>query len=134
MPPESPAPEAAGLEGLFGLSQAPAAPAGERVVKDRAPTYNDEAKRQLTARRKELMLRAMDGRDDLAGLMHCLHQYRFCENFLIWLIAHRYTGDALAELLVRRFDKSVPALVLFLVKECNRRSETVSGLKIVPPA
>jgi hypothetical protein len=73
----------------------------------------------MSDRRRQLMLRAMDDRTDLSGVMFILHHYRFCDNFLIWLIAHQYTGKNLEELVVKKFHSSVPSLVEFIIDHAN---------------
>ena len=75
----------------------------------------------MTPKRRELMHRAMDGTNDLAGVMHILHGYKFCDNILIWLISHKYTGQHLKDLIVKRFHSSVPALVNYVVSAANGR-------------
>lgn len=74
----------------------------------------------LTTKRKELMWRVMDGHTDLAGVMHILHGYKYCDNFLIWLIYNGYTGKNLKELVVKQFRSSVPSLVDYIVNATNQ--------------
>ena len=76
---------------------------------------NQHMKNPISAQRRELMLRAMDGDSDLSGVMFILNDYRFCDNFLIFLIAHHYTGKSLRDLIVGKFKSSVPGLVAFCV-------------------
>lgn len=72
----------------------------------------------LSPRRRELMHRAMDGDADLMGVMHILNDYKFCDNILTWLIAHKYTGKNLRGLVIH-FHSSVPRLVDFVVDAAN---------------
>ncbi len=89
-----------------------------------APVLNEPLKRPLSQKRKELMLRALDGETDLAGTMYILHAYKFCDNILLWLIAHRYTGKSLRDLLVKSFASSVPALVEYVISQANGKDLT----------
>lgn len=72
----------------------------------------------ISPRRRELMHRAMDGETELVGVMQILHNYKFCDNILTWLIAHRMTGKSLRELVIK-FHSSVPRLVDFVVEAAN---------------
>jgi hypothetical protein len=76
----------------------------------------------MSPKRRELMHRAMDGVTDLSGAMFILHHYKFCDNILIWLISHRYTGKNLSELLIKKFRSSVPSLVDFVIAAANARN------------
>lgn len=92
-----------------------------------AEILNDPAtpeKYGLTPKRIELMHRAMDGRIELRGVMHVLNGYKFCDNFLIWLIAHGFTGKTLEEIVVKRFRSSIPAMVEWMVLNMNRSDVT----------
>ena len=82
----------------------------------------------MTQKRRELMYRAMDGMHDLVGVMHILDHYKFCDNILIWLICHKYTGKNLQDLVVKRFHSSVPALVEYVVTSANGK---ITPVKVV---
>ena len=85
------------------------------------PILNAELKVPLSAQRRDLMHAVMDGQNDLDGTMYVLHHYKFCDQMLRWLIAHKYTGKNLEALLVKRFKSSVPALVGYIVDAINGR-------------
>lgn len=80
------------------------------------PILNTPLKKPITDGRRELMMRAMDGNNDLIGTMHILHHYDHCDSFLTFLIANGYTGKNLADFLVNKFGGSVPRLVEYLVE------------------
>lgn len=85
------------------------------------PILNDP-KVALSNKRRELMHMAMDGVSDLAGTMYILHHYKYCDNILIWLVSHKYTGKNLSELIVKKFRSHVPSLVDFVVAAANSRT------------
>ena len=95
------------------------------------PVYNEPAKgkARLSQRRRELMHRVMDGRSDLAGVMQMLHGYKFCDNFLIFMIENRWTGDHLADVLVKKFHSSVPSMIEFMVYAMRRMEVDVARTK-----
>lgn len=70
----------------------------------------------LSNKRRDLMHRVMDGETDLAGTMHILNGYKFCDNFLIWMIAHKWTGKNLKEIIIKQFHSSIPSLVNYIVE------------------
>lgn len=70
----------------------------------------------LAPGRRELMLRVMDGQTELGGTMHILNGYKFCDNFLIWMICHKWTGKNLEEIIIKQFHSSVPSLVAYIVE------------------
>lgn len=74
---------------------------------------------RISDKRRELMMRVMDGHPDLVGVMHILHGYKFCDNFLIWMVEHRFTGTNLKEIIVKKFRSSVPDLVSFIIARMN---------------
>jgi len=84
-----------------------------------ARILNDPKNPVLTDKRKALMHRVMDGVTDLSGVMFILHNYKFCDNILQWLISHGYTGKKLVELTVKQFNGNVPSLVNFVVTAAN---------------
>ena len=84
-----------------------------------AEIRNTPGRVKLDPRRKELMHRVMDGDPDLRGVMHILNGYKFCDNFLTWMIENRFTGKNLREIIISRFRGSVPDLVDFMTREMN---------------
>ena len=86
------------------------------------PVLNRGLKVPLSSRRRELMHRVMDGRSDLGPTMFMIHNYTFCDNFLHFLIHHHYTGDNLADILVKKFGSSVPRLINFMVEVIGKAS------------
>jgi hypothetical protein len=83
------------------------------------PVVNSPLNLPLTDKRRDLMHRVMYGNPDLAGVMHILHHYKFCDTFLQWMIANNYTGKNLVLLLTRKHGSSVPKLVGEIVTYCN---------------
>jgi len=93
---------------------------------------NPESAR-ISDERRELMHRVMDGQSDLAGAMHILHGYKYCDNFLKWMIENRFTGLHLREIIVKKFRSSMPALVDYMVAQMNATRITDLGKKNVIP-
>jgi hypothetical protein len=73
----------------------------------------------ISPERRELMHRVMDGRHDLMGVMSILHAYKYCDNFLKWLVINRYTGGHLVDLLVKKHRSSVPNLINWILVQMN---------------
>jgi hypothetical protein len=84
------------------------------------PVANLPLKIPLTDERRELMMRVMDGRWDLANTMYMFHNYKHCDTFLKWLVVHKFTGNRFVELLVKQFGSSVPKLVDFIVMHSQK--------------
>lgn len=76
---------------------------------------------ELSHMRRELMHAAMDGHFELAGAMHCLHQYKHCDTILRWLVFNRITGENLVDLLKNDLHANVRELVEFVVRESHGR-------------
>ncbi len=90
----------------------------------RNPIGNTPLKLPLTPERKELMHRVMDGQPDLAGIMHMLHHYKYCDEILSWLVEHNYTGKNLVDWVLNKFRKSVPDMVAYVVFKHNKKLST----------
>lgn len=86
----------------------------------------------ITPKRRELFFRAIDGQQDLLGTMSILHAYKYCDEILMWLIEHNYTGKNLIHLLVKRFKSSVPDLVLFVVDRVNKSRQKIAATRNIP--
>lgn len=71
----------------------------------------------LTDKRRELMHLVMDGDNELVGVMHVMHGYKYCDNFLTWLVHHRYVGKNLRDLIINKFGSSVPAMINYIVEQ-----------------
>lgn len=88
---------------------------------------------RISDERRELMHRVMDGNSELAGVMHILHGYKYCDNFLKWMIENRFTGRNLQEIIVKKFRSSMPEFVDYMVAQMNSTRITDLRKKNVIP-
>jgi hypothetical protein len=75
---------------------------------------------EMSQSRKELMHRTMDGDSQLAGCMHVFSQYKFCDNFLLFMIAHNFTGKVFREMLIKQFGGNPHMMIQWIVKSARK--------------
>ena len=76
----------------------------------------------MSAERREILLRLIDGQTNNVELAHRLTRYRDCNGICKWIIRHGYAGENLMPWLRGQFSSSLLAMVRWVIAKNNKEN------------
>jgi len=74
---------------------------------------------EMSDRRRELILRLVDGDPDSLVLAYLLTQYTRCDTIIAWLIRQNITGKKFSDWVKYEWEKSVLTMVKHILKKVD---------------